>query len=114
MSAELNATFVQVADKRSIPLGKAISVVVGRYDVAIFNAAGVFYAYENVCPHQGAPIVDGAIDETSVTCSWHAWCFDLRTGKLTLGEYAELRRFDLKVEGDALFIATEPSPEARA
>jgi nitrite reductase/ring-hydroxylating ferredoxin subunit len=108
----MSAEFVRVADRRSIAPGQAKNVSVGRYEVAIFHTGGRFYAYENACPHQGAPIVDGLLEGPMLTCSWHAWCFDLRTGKLAIGDYAELRRFELRFEGDAIFIATEPSPDS--
>jgi nitrite reductase (NADH) small subunit len=105
----MSVEFVRVADRRSIAPGHAANVSIGRYDVAIFHTDGRFFAYENSCPHQGAPIVDGLLEGPTLTCAWHAWCFDLRTGKLAIGDYAELRRFEIRVEGDAIFVATEPS-----
>jgi nitrite reductase/ring-hydroxylating ferredoxin subunit len=105
----MSLEFVRIADRNAIGPGQARTVMVGRYDVAIFHTDGGFYAYENACPHQGAPIVDGLLEGSLLTCSWHAWCFDLRTGKLAIGDFAELRRFELRLEGDGIFISTEPS-----
>jgi nitrite reductase (NADH) small subunit len=103
--------FARVAALSEIPEGRATVFNVGRYDVAIFNVAGVLHAYENACPHQGGPIGEGEIDGPFVTCPWHAWCFDLRTGFMRLGEYARLRRFDVRVDGDAVYVAAEPEAE---
>ena len=102
--------FVRVAERAHVPPGEARIVKVGRYDVAIFNVGGELHAYENACPHQGGPIGEGLIEDGTVTCPWHAWCFDLRTGSMTLGDFARLRAFDLREDGGAIYVAKEPHP----
>ncbi len=103
--------FVRVADLATFPPGSARAFVVGRYEVALFNAEGELYALENACPHQGGPIADGFLEARTITCPWHAWCFDLRTGTLTLGDYATIPRFEVRVDDGAIYLATEPLPE---
>jgi nitrite reductase (NADH) small subunit/3-phenylpropionate/trans-cinnamate dioxygenase ferredoxin subunit len=104
-------TFARVASSDEIAPGGALVVNVGRYDVALFNVGGEINAYENACPHQGGPIGEGWIEDGVVTCPWHAWRFDLRSGSMTLGDYAKLRRFDVRVEAGGIFVATEPEAE---
>ncbi len=82
--------------------------MVGRYEVALFNVNGELFALENSCPHQGGPIADGWVEGETVTCPWHAWCFNLRTGKMTLGDFAMLPRFGIRVDGEEIFVSTEP------
>ncbi len=101
-------TYVRVADASDVSERAASIVRVGACDVAIFRVDGELRAYENACPHQGGPIGEGIVEDATVTCPWHAWCFDLRTGKMTLGDFAELRRFDSYVEDGAIFVAAEP------
>lgn len=86
-------------------------MTIGRYEVALFNVDGEYYALENVCPHQGSPIVDGFVEGRTVTCPWHAWCFDLRTGSLTLGEFAVIPRFEVRIEQDGIYLSKEPVSE---
>jgi nitrite reductase (NADH) small subunit/3-phenylpropionate/trans-cinnamate dioxygenase ferredoxin subunit len=100
--------FARVADAASIAPGGAAAFTVGRYEVAVFNADGTFYALENACPHQGGPLADGWLEGATITCPWHAWCFDLRTGKITLGDFATVPRFDVRVERGGLFVSLEP------
>lgn len=66
-------------------------------DIVVFNVDGNFYALHNRCPHQGASLCDGRltmavtsqepgvydVDPTRpvIRCPWHAWEFDIRTGK---------------------------------
>lgn len=104
--------YERVADAGSIEAGSARSFPVGRYEIAVFNIDGALFALENACPHQGGPIADGYLEGPMVTCPWHAWCFDVRTGKMTLGDFAEIPRFDVRVEADGIFVATEPMNEA--
>ena len=101
--------FVKVASPGSIASGTAKAFVHGRYEIALFNIDGAYYALENTCPHQGGPIADGFIEGANVTCPWHAWTFDIRTGKMTLGDYACVTTFDVRVEDDGIYVSTEPS-----
>lgn len=101
-------SFVRAGDVSNMPPGTARPFSLGHYDVAIFNIDGEFYALENVCPHQGGPLADGWLEGPNVTCPWHGWCFDVRTGKMTLGDFARVRRFAVRREGDDLFVSTEP------
>jgi nitrite reductase/ring-hydroxylating ferredoxin subunit len=100
--------FVRIAKTAEIPPGAGRGFAVGRYEVAVFNIDGDFYAIENSCPHQGGPLADGWVEGALVTCPWHGWCFDVRTGKMTLGDFAQVPRFEVRVQGGELYVATEP------
>jgi len=102
--------FAPVAKLHQVPQGSGLGVTVGRYEVALFNVAGDIFAIENVCPHQGGPLADGFLEEHYITCPWHAWCFDVRTGKMTLGDFARVPRFEVRVEDDTIFVRSEPCP----
>jgi len=102
--------FVRVADLEAVPPGKARAFTVGRYEVALFNIDGTLYALENACPHQGGPLADGWIEGLTVTCPWHAWCFDVRTGSMTIGDFATIPRFEVRVEQDGVYVSLEPVP----
>ena len=105
------SSFVRVADEAAFPPGSAHAFSVGRFEVALFNVDGDLYALENACPHQGGPIADGWVEGRTVTCPWHAWCFELPTGKMTLGDFAWIPRFEVKREGGGIYVGTEPLPE---
>jgi nitrite reductase (NADH) small subunit len=103
--------YVPVADVADVGPGSAIAVDVGGRSVALFNVDGTFYALENYCPHQGAPLADGWLDGTTVTCTWHAWCFNLTDGSMTLGAFARVDPFDVKVEDGRVLVSATPRPE---
>lgn len=103
--------FVRIAAAGDIPPGSARAYSMGRYEIALFNLAGQYYALENSCPHQGGPIADGWLEGAEVTCPWHGWCFDVRSGKMTLGDFARITRFAVEVRGEEVFVSTQPELE---
>ena len=97
-----------VARTGEIVAGSAKAVVVGGREIAVFNVGGTFFALDNTCPHQGGPLAEGWIEGAQVTCPWHAWTFNLADGKMTLGDFASVATFDVRVEGDVVLGSCTP------
>lgn len=103
---------VAVGKAANIPEGGSVVVSVGTKDVAVFRIDGQFYAIDDLCPHMGASLSGGYIEDGVVTCPWHYWRFRLSDGawadnpKVTTGCYA------VHVVGDELELEV-PEPEAR-
>lgn len=100
--------FVRVAGTADVPPGQAITVTVDGRELALFHLAGAFYAVDNACPHQGGPLCEGWTQGTSVTCPWHAWTFDLRTGTLPQDDEAILAVFEVRIEDEQIMVARTP------
>ena len=100
--------FVTVARVADLAPGTGVAVVVGAREIALFNDGGVFYALDNFCPHQGGPLADGWLEGNTVTCPWHAWCFKLSDGKMTLGDYASVDTFEVRIAGDEVRVSRTP------
>lgn len=100
--------YLPVCAADALAIGSARAVCVGKHAVALFRLADGYYALEDSCPHQGAPISDGYIENGEVTCSWHAWCFNIRTGQMTLGDLCVVPRFDVKIENNMVLVCDEP------
>jgi len=109
-AASMYDEFERVADASEVPAGTSKAFAVGRFEVAVFNVGGTFYGLENCCPHQGGPLADGWLEGAQITCPWHAWCFDVRDGKMTLGDFARVPRFAVKELDGAILVRTEPEP----
>lgn len=91
-----------------IPPGGSKVVQVRDLTVAIFNVAGAFYAVENTCPHQGGPLGEGYLEENGViSCPWHGWTFDLRTGVSPLDRDVRVGCYPVRVE-DGLLVVELP------
>ena len=69
-----------------------------------------FYAIEANCRHQNALLPVGSIPKDfQVTCPRHGWRYDLKTGECLSPSSGEpLRSFQLKLEGDEIYVATRP------
>jgi nitrite reductase/ring-hydroxylating ferredoxin subunit len=49
--------------------------------IALFATPEGIYACNNRCPHEGYPLREGTLDDSCIlTCNWHNWKFDLKTG----------------------------------
>ena len=78
----------------------------GGLRLLVANAAGDFFAYQAMCPHQEVALCEGLYDGSVLTCHQHLWQWDIRTGApIGLAE-APLQFFPVKVEGDNLYVET--------
>src|SRR5213592_3257274 len=93
--------WIEVAKTSEILPGKRKTLKVFGSSITVFNVEGRFYAIDNTCPHQGGPLGEGALEGEVVTCPWHAWKYNVRTGCAvvtpSVGTH-ELRVIDGRVE----------------
>src|SRR5438132_12173005 len=60
--------------------GQGKTVRAGNKLVAVFFHLGQYFAIDDVCPHMGASLACGDLEQGVVSCSWHAWRFRLCDG----------------------------------
>jgi nitrite reductase (NADH) small subunit len=60
--------------------GEGKTVALGDKLIAVFRFQGQYFAIDDVCPHMGASLSCGYLEEGIVTCPWHAWRFRLADG----------------------------------
>ncbi len=104
--------FQTVCKVQDVPEGEGKVVPVGRKILAIFRSGERFYAVDDVCPHMGASLGGGYVENETVTCPWHAWRFRLTDGawadnprgKIKIGCYA------VRIQGDEVQVRLEPGP----
>ena len=53
----------------------------GEKRIAIFQVDGEFRAIDDACPHAGASLAEGYVENGHVGCPWHYAEFDLTTGE---------------------------------
>ncbi len=49
--------------------------------IGLFNVEGEFFALANECPHAGASLAHGCVNDSTVSCRIHHWRFSVRTGQ---------------------------------
>lgn len=97
--------------------GRLLVSVNGR-EVGVFRVDGGYFAMLNRCPHLGGPLclgqlvnkvsspAPGVVDldrsQTLLTCPYHNWEFDIRTGQSYFDpDNLHARAFPIEVEGGA-------------
>ena len=95
--------FTTVAKVGAIPVGEGASFQLGKRLVAVFNHNGEYLAIDDLCPHMGASLGAGCLDEEGVvTCPWHAWRFDAKNGKWADNPRLSIDTFEVRVQGDEI------------
>jgi nitrite reductase/ring-hydroxylating ferredoxin subunit len=100
-------------------------VFAGDREIGVFRHDGQFYAYSNVCLHQGGPACEGLIiakveekirpDQTSAgmyfsdtemhfVCPWHGYEYDIKTGEFAADRRQKLRKYEVVQKGDDVYV----------
>jgi NAD(P)H-dependent nitrite reductase small subunit len=90
--------FVKALPVAELPPGRGTELRLSGQAIALFNVEGRFYAISNTCLHRGGPLGQGFVEGTTVTCPWHAWTFDVSSGKNVVNEELKVGTFETKVE----------------
>jgi 3-phenylpropionate/trans-cinnamate dioxygenase ferredoxin subunit len=101
--------YVRVAAVEEIPPGGARAVAVGGRTIAVFNVDGSFYAVDDTCTHEYAPLSQGARHSEVVTCPKHGSRFNVRTGRvLSLPAVVPVSTYPVRVEGGQVYVLPAP------
>jgi nitrite reductase/ring-hydroxylating ferredoxin subunit len=119
-----------------VPVGKVASfedgsrriVFHGDIEIGVFRWGGRFYAYENLCVHQGGPACEGVLmhqvedvlasDHTFVrqkfsdtdvhfVCPWHGYEYDLMTGECVGDRRLKLRSYPVVERSGEVFVVAD-------
>ena len=77
-----------------------------REAVVVRADTGEVFAVARACPHEGYPLEEGIVVGETITCPWHGWRFDLRSGAcLTAGE--DTQAFPVSIDGGEVLVDLE-------
>lgn len=82
--------------------GKTIEVA-GKL-IAVFYHGGHYFAIDDVCPHMGASLGSGYVENGIVTCPWHAWRFRLADGAWADSPRVKIGCYPVRIEDGAVQI----------
>ncbi|HEV8602169.1 MAG TPA: Rieske 2Fe-2S domain-containing protein [Gaiellaceae bacterium] len=99
------AGFVTVARVEDLPPGTIAAVEADGETIALANVEGSFYATQGACLHLKGPLGDGRLEGPVLTCPWHGWQYDVRTGKNEFDRALELRTYEVRVEDGEVKVA---------
>lgn len=83
----------------------SLLVTVDDKTLALFLVDGEPVATVPDCPHAGGPLVDGDVDGTTLTCAWHGWSFDLKSGECEEDPESPLQLFKTTRDGDDIYVS---------
>jgi nitrite reductase/ring-hydroxylating ferredoxin subunit len=119
---------VFVAKIGDLPEGERKIVESGAHNIGVFHWGGQFYAYANMCLHQGGPACEGLImhqvedvlapDRTFIrqtfsksdvhfVCPWHGYEYHLTTGECVGDRRLKLRSYKVVERGGEVFVLAE-------
>ncbi len=97
--------FVKVASISDLGPGSCMKVELGGKGVALFNVAGTVYALDNTCLHRGGPLGEGLLEDEVVTCPWHGWQYNVKTGENVANPSLRVAQYAVQVEGNDIKVA---------
>ena len=116
---------VRICKKGEIADGHTRLVKSGQLEIGVIFHKGEYYAYRNVCPHQGGPACEGLTiakveerlmpDKTSrglyfsdtemhFVCPWHGYEYDMKTGERVSDRRLKLRSYKVVEKGDEVYV----------
>lgn len=100
------ASLAELAD------GKGLAVNVDGQAIAIFLDSGRVAAIDARCPHAGAPLNRGWLENGVVTCPLHRWKFEITTGRCLTDPSRSIRSYRTRVdETGTIWVESESRSE---
>ncbi|MEM8774075.1 MAG: Rieske 2Fe-2S domain-containing protein [Pseudomonadota bacterium] len=78
--------------------------------VAVFLHEGSLSAISNACAHQNGPLGEGKIIDCLVTCPWHGFQYDVRTGRSPAPFTEKVPTYRLRVQSGNVEVDPEANP----
>ena len=109
----------------SFPDGERRIVTHEGVEIGVFHWQGDFYAYRNLCAHQGGPACEGVMmhkvedviatdktwsgqkfskDQIHFVCPWHGYEYDLKTGECAADRKLKLKSFEVVKRGEDVYV----------
>ena len=99
------AHHITVARVEDVPPGTVVAVEAGGQPIALANAGGEFRAVQGECLHLQGPLGEGRLEGAVLTCPWHGWQYDVRTGENEFDRAICLRTYPVQVEDGEVRVA---------
>jgi nitrite reductase (NADH) small subunit len=117
---------VRVCRSGEITEGGTRLITVKGVEIGVIFHKGQYYAYRNVCPHQGGPACEGLkmpavreligekgihlgqdFDEADmhIVCPWHGWEFHLEDGAHVIDDRHRLKKYDVIERGGEVYVS---------
>lgn len=87
-----------------VPSGENKVFQIGNREIVVFAVNGQYFAMKNSCPHHGVALSGGILENGTVRCPGHGFCFDVKTGQCEKDPSLRASIMDLKIEDGKLLV----------
>ena len=94
----------KIGTTEEIRQSNTLAAVVNGKHVAVFQLDGEYIATNGKCPHARGPLHKGEINGVMLSCPWHGWSYDLKTGVCEEDPNIVLERFPVEVKSGEIFV----------
>ena len=101
---DVTAGFHRVGSLAELRANGRLIAEIDADSVLVFEVEGSLVATSGACPHAGGPIHDGALCGAILSCPWHGYNFDLRTGGCEEDAGLTLERYAVRLRGDDVLV----------
>jgi 3-phenylpropionate/trans-cinnamate dioxygenase ferredoxin component len=109
MDQQAKAQVRKIARVGELAAGEKKLIEIDGAFIGLINVDGRYYAIDDVCTHDGGPLVEGPLDGFVIECPRHGARFDIRTGAvLSAPAFQPINTYEVRVEGeDVLLVLPE-------
>lgn len=101
----MNCKDVHVANTSDLRDGEMKEVSIGETRILLARVNDGFHAVSATCPHYGAPLAEGILCGTRITCPWHHAAFNVINGDLEEPPALDgLTSYGVHVGGDRIMV----------
>jgi nitrite reductase/ring-hydroxylating ferredoxin subunit len=90
--------FVTVARLEDVPPGTVTTVAACDRRLALAHCDGAVHAVQADCLHLEGPLGEGRLEGCVLTCPWHGWQYDVRTGENEFDRAIRLETYEVRIE----------------
>jgi nitrite reductase (NADH) small subunit/3-phenylpropionate/trans-cinnamate dioxygenase ferredoxin subunit len=84
--------------------GECGTLCVERKTIAVFRVGDEYFAIDNMCPHMGAELSGGFVEDGVVTCPWHYWRFRLADGAWADNPRIKIGSYPVRIVNDEIHV----------
>jgi nitrite reductase/ring-hydroxylating ferredoxin subunit len=109
--------FRKIARTEDVPSGRTRFIVIRGKPLALARWEGRIHVLGGLCPHQSKPLSCARVWGGLVTCPWHNFQYDLRTGENRYprdvfppdlrSQLAPLKTYPVEIRGDEIWADLE-------
>lgn len=98
------AKWVELTSLDEFPVGSVQEFTAEGRIIALFHVEDEVRAIDGICAHAGGPLGEGQLQGCIVTCPWHGWQYDVKTGEMCLNSTIQQEQFSVKIEGNTIMV----------